>query len=69
MSQESTTKQGFLQRLKAVYIDDEGGQAMVEYMIIISFMIIALAGVFGVFPRVMSTYYTGIARILSFPIP
>ena len=55
--------------LKEVYIDDEGGQAMVEYVIVIAFMIIALAGVFGVFPQVMSDYYTDLARIIAFPIP
>ncbi|MDF1660754.1 MAG: hypothetical protein P1V97_03225 [Planctomycetota bacterium] len=62
-------EKSFLTKLKEMYIDDEGGQAMVEYVIVITFMIFALAGVFGVFPKVMSNYYTDLARILAFPIP
>lgn len=63
------SEKSVLTLLKEMYIDDEGGQAMVEYVIVITFMILALAGVFGVFPRVMSNYYIDLARILSFPIP
>ena len=69
MDSKTEPRSGILKRLKEVYIDDEGGQAMVEYVIIIVFMILALGAVFGVFPRVMSNYYADIARILALPIP
>lgn len=70
MSNEiNNAEKSFLTKVKEMYIDDEGGQAMVEYVIIITFMILALAGVFGVFPKVMSDYYIDLARIIAFPIP
>lgn len=55
-------------RLRRV-LSDEDGQAAVEYVIIVAFVVLALAAVFGAFPYVMRDYYRELARILALPLP
>lgn len=53
--------------LKAI-IADEGGQAMVEWVIISGLMVAVLAATFAVFPTIISGFYTQGAVLLCLPI-
>lgn len=58
----------FKSRLKHVLVGEDG-QAMVEYVIIVAFMVGALMSYFALFPAIIRDYYRGIAILLSLPIP
>lgn len=50
------------------FIADERGQTMVEWAIVASFLVMALAVVFGAFPAVIARHYARVVSYLLLPV-
>jgi hypothetical protein len=62
-----TTRQ-LRQALRAVH-EDEAGQALTEYFMVVSATVIGIGSAFGVFYQILYDYYNRCVRWVTLPIP
>lgn len=62
------TLQPYIAKLRDLH-NDENGQTFVEYFLVVSLVVVGLAGSFKLFNQVLFEYYNRISKWMTLPIP